>query len=54
MLGLVLFILYLNNFNVVLRFCRCYTDDLLIYMHLKSRNLSELINKVNDNIGIEN
>jgi len=52
MLGLLLFILDLNNFNVMLS-CKCYTDDLLIYMHLKSRNLSEAINKVNDNIGIE-
>jgi len=51
-LGPLLFVLYLTNFNKVLEYCKYnfYADDLQIYLHAKPRNLADAVQKINTDI----
>lgn len=51
-LGLLLFTLYLSDFRGVLRDCEYsyYADDLLVYYHCKPGDVTEAIDRVNDDV----
>jgi len=51
-LGPLLFVLYLTNFNKVLKYCKYnfYADDLQIYLHAEPRNLADAVQKINTDI----
>lgn len=51
-LGPLLFVLYLLDFNKILRHCKYnfYADDLLVYIHNELGRLGEAVEKVNQDI----
>jgi len=51
-LGPLLFVLYLTNFNKILHYCKYnfYADDLLIYLHVEPKNLADAVRMINTDI----
>lgn len=54
-LGPLLFVLYVNDINSILKYCKyhMYADDLQIYLHFEINSVNDCINKINDIKNVE-